>query len=692
MFRKFESRHLVFTATFVIAALTSSAAYDVSGYHDLNEVRRAVDTVAGSHPQMIRVTSIGQSAGNRPIIVVRIAGNGTVDPDQRPAVFVGANIAGHHNSGTEAALGLIDTLVSGEHTDLLSRMTFYVAPVLHPDAHEAMFAKVRARRQGNAQPIDYDRDGLVGEDDYEDLDGDGRITSLRIADPNGDWQPHPDDPRVMVRRDASRGWAGGWRVESEGNDSDGDGSYNEDPREGTVVDRNFAHAFSHSDPKAGPWPSYAPEAKAIMDWLLARRNIALAFVYGPANNLLESPRSLGGGGDLGTQKFKVPQQAAEFIGLDPEQEYTIDEVWEVAETLPFVQQNNITKEQLAQFLGAGPATKIEEADVKALDKLSGDYKKILEQAELDKERPAEQYARGGFTPWLYYQYGVPAYELDIWGVPKKKEEKKEGEAEKLTVDSLEAMSSDEFLAIDEEAIAAFLEEIKAPAQFTAQIVIDRVKSGQVTPKAMAGMIRQMGSGAAPAGSGEPGEDDPKTKRMREVVDWVVANAPEAWSDWTTITLADGRTAEVGGLDPFIATTPPMTMLRPSIDAHSKFVIDVAGRLPKVTIRSLEAESLGSGVYRVRAVASNEGEMASHSAMAKRAQAKLPVRMEIETGRGVELVAGKRAVTSERLEPKSDTLQGTWLVRTDGGSEVVVMLTSEHAGTERRTVNLDGRSR
>ena len=688
MIRRYFRRSLVISVV-LLTTLPVLAAWNISDYHDLGEVRAALDGLAKGHPGLISVETIGQSAGGRPILLARIAASGPTTPDERPAVFVGANIAGWYNSGTEAALDLIETLVSGDHGDLLSRTTFYVAPALNPDAHDGLFAVPRVRRHGNAQSIDYDRDGLVAEDDYEDLDRDGRITTLRIPDPNGQWQPHPDDPRVMVRRDSAKGWAGGWRLEKEGDDSDGDGSWNEDPGEGTVVDMNFAHVFPYPDPKAGPWASYAPESKAIMDWLLGHRNIALAFVYGPANNLLETPRSLGGGGDLGTQKFKIPEDTAQFMGLDPEEEYTIDQVWEVAQSLPFVQQNNVTKEQIAQFLGAGPATKLEDPDVKVLDRLASDYKKLLEEAGLDKERPAEQYGKGGFTPWLYYQYGVPAYELDVWGVPKKKEEKSEGETAKLTVDSLEEMSSEDFVALGEEPIDAFLKEIKAPAHFTAKMAIERVESGQVTPKMMAGMIRQMGGGAAAQGS-EPGEDDPATKRMREVIDWVSKNVPEGWSDWSAAGLADGTGGEAGGLDPFVTIAPPMALLQPALDVHSAFVIDVATELPQVALRSVEVEPLGSGVYRVRAVAVNDGGMATHSAMAKRAQAKLPVRLELATGRGVELVAGKRAVTSERLEPKSDALEGTWLVRGDG--EVVVTLSTQGAGGDSRNVKLNGRNR
>ena len=85
----------------------------------------------------------------------------------------------------------------------------------------------------------------------------------------------------------------------------------------------------------------------------------------------------------------------------------------MAQNLPFVRQNNITKEQLQQFLGAGAATKVEADDQAYFDKLAEAYKERLKKAGLSNDRPGEQYGKGGFTPWLYYQFGVMALELDV---------------------------------------------------------------------------------------------------------------------------------------------------------------------------------------------------------------------------------------------------------------------------------------
>jgi Zinc carboxypeptidase len=683
---------LALAATGLLAAAPATAV-DYGDYHTFAEVEQQLQAWAQAHPDLVRTTAFGESAGGRKLWVAEIAAAGPVPPGQRPAVFVGANIAGFHNAGTEAVLDLVSRLVAGAAGDLaglLSSTTFYVAPALDPDAQDALFAPVRVRRGGDDGRLDRDHDGLSAEDGYEDLDGDGRITRVRIPDPAGAWLPHPDEPRLMVKADPSRGWTGAYRVESEGSDSDGDGSYNEDPEGGVVPDRDFAHAFPYHDVEAGLWPSIAPETKAVMDFLLAHRNVALAVTYGPANNLLALPQGFGGGGDLGTQKFKVPKEAAEFIGLDPEVEYTLDEVWEAVKDLPFVRQNSITKEQVAQFLGVGPATKLEDDDQALLTHLAKDYKERLKKAGLDADWPAEQYRRGGFTPWLYYQYGALAMELDVWGVPKKKEEKaegKEGAEAPLTLDRLEKMSAEEFLALPEEKVAAFLKEIGAPPQFTAAALTERVRSGQVTPEQMATMARQMGGGAEAGGEGGGDKDPPQVARRREVLAWIDANAPEAVAPWKAVTLADGTHAEAGGVDPFIEVAPPYAILAPALAAHTDEVLDLAGKLARVEIASLTADDLGGGVFRVRAVAANRGELPTHTAMAKRARAHLPLRLELVPGAGAELVTGRRAITSERLEGAGSTLEGEWLVRADRGAQVAVKLHSDNAGSDEKSLTL-----
>ncbi|MCJ7755991.1 MAG: hypothetical protein MUP13_15625, partial [Thermoanaerobaculales bacterium] len=446
---------------------------------------------------------------------------------------------------------------------------------------------------------------------------------------------------------------------------------------------NFPHAFPYPKAEAGPWASYAPEAKAILDGFFARRNLALAVIYGPSNNLLAPPEGLGQAADLGSQKFKVPKFAAEMLGLDPEKEYTLDEVWEVAKENSFVRRQSITKEQLAQFLGAGPATRFEEDDLEVLKRLGKDYKERLKEAGLDEGRPAGQSAPGGMVPWLYYQYGVLALELDVWGIPKAEKKAGEGAVEPLTLDRLETMTSDEFLALDEAVVAAFLEEIGAPPQFTTERLIERIEGGQATPEQVAKMVRQMSAGKG--GGGAQAEDDKEIARARDVLAWLDEHDPEALSAWTPVTLKDGTAAEAGGHDPFAEIAPPMDVLEPALKVHTETVLDLAGQLARIEMTSLEVIDLGGGVKRIEAVATNKGRLPSHTKMAVRARSRQPVRLELVIGDGVELVTGQPVKTGEPLNGQTGTLKGEWLVRVQSGTTVTVRVVSENAGRDEKSL-------
>ena len=249
------------------------------------------------------------------------------------------------------------------------------------------------------------------------------------------------------------------------------------------------------------------------------------------------------------------------------------------------------------------------------------------------------------------------------------------------------MTSDQFVALGKEKIEAFLKENKVPPQFSADMVIGAMKGGQITPKAMIDRMKQMGggggggNGAAAAGGGKPGEAG---AREREVLAWVDANAPGAFTPWTPVTLPDGTRAEVGGLDPFAELNPPPAVLKPAIGAHTETVLDLAGRLARVEILSLNVTDLGGGVYRVKAVAGNRGFLASHTKQAARAHAHIPVRLVLELGKGVELVTGYPAVTAERLEGTSGTLAGEWLVKATPGTKIVVDLVTDNAGRDQKS--------
>ena len=407
----------------LFALLAATATVGLGQYATFAEAERKLGDLARLNSGVMTLETIGTSAGGRRILAVRLAAPGTgspgtLSPDLRPAVFVGANLVGYHNAGTQVALGLVERLLANKA--LLETRTFYVVPMLNPDAQDSYFAPIKWRNGLNGGKLDRDRDGMLGEDGPNDLNGDGRITQMRIADPNGAYLPDPADVRLMKRVDPLKGEKGLYAVHTEGGDDDRDGRYNEDPAGGFRPDMNFAHAWADDDPAAGPFPGSEPEARAVMDYLLARRNIAVAFLFGPANNLLATPRGVGASLEIGQIRVTPTAAMAGPLGLEAGRSYSIDEVFPLLENSALAQQvtGGVTRESIASLLGAGPATAPAAEDLRYYDSLSVDYKKALDKAGLDSKREGQQSSAGGLQNWLYYHYGAMVVELDVWGVPK----------------------------------------------------------------------------------------------------------------------------------------------------------------------------------------------------------------------------------------------------------------------------------
>lgn len=661
---------------------TGKADY-TKAYHDYSEVVAKLKSWAGN--AQAKLIEIGTSAGGKKLYALQIAAKGSQAPELRQAIFLGANIAGNHQAGTEAALHFIEQLLDSKNQTAAKQIanhTFYVAPILNPDAHDRFFAMPRIHSQGSSGSLDRDRDGFTGEDGYNDLNNDGMITYMRIPSPTGRYMIDENQPLIMRRADAKKGEMGTHSYILEGDDDDGDGKFNEDAPTGINPAINFAHGFQFNNPSAGPWASTAPEAKAIMDFLLKRPQIALAVVYGHANYFLSPPRGSGGSVDTGNLKLEIPKEIAEYLGFDPDQKYSLDEIWEVAKDLPEVAQNNLTKEDVAQFLGVGPATKPTGDDLELLSHFADKYKKRLEDAKLDKDRKGKQDEAGGFSSWLYFQYGALTVELDVWGVPKAPEPKSEKkEDEGLTVDKLEKMSSEDFLALGEEKITQFLKDNKVPDQYSASTVMNMVSSGQVDPKRIAGMMKQMGLGAG---------GEKKTGKKDDLLVFAEEHAPWAIAQWSPVTLKDGRKAEVGGVERFLAINPPYELLKPAMKAHSETIMELVDNLPKTDILSAEVKTLGSNIYRIKVTAANKGFIPTHTGLAKKAKNHLPLRLGFAPNSPITILHGPKWATSEGLSGHEAGLSGEWLVRANGkATSLEVVLLSDNAGTARKTISLTG---
>jgi hypothetical protein len=679
-------KHFLFCFLFIFlsfALIQPATAQEVSfdSYHNPNAVNSLLKSWNTKYPQLTKIIDIGKSAGKTDLMVLRIAAQGQVDPDSRTAVFVSANLEGTHLVGTEAALMIAQKLLTKydadeEITQLLKNRTVYVAPLLNPDAAKSYFSDIRFERQTNDKGVDDDADGLVDEDGPDDLNKDGQITQMRVKDPEGTWLPHPNQKRLMKTADPNKGETGVYKIYAEGLDNDGDGEYNEDPVGGIALNRNFPHDFEYGVKQSGLWPASAKESIALLDFLVKRTNIALVLNFSSENTILNLQQT--GRAQAAGDKFKVPERFANFLGLDPEQEFTMQELIDLLNSMNIGGGIEIDESIVAMILGLGPAMNIDQQDMPLIQAIQKEYKDALKEAKLEGlEKRANGVGKGSFVAYCYFQYGVPVFSTDLWKVP---EPKKEPAKDALTVDKLKAMSSEDFLALDDEVVAAFLKEQGAPDNVKPDMIKKMVESGKVDPAKMAEMVDKM----------------PKQAKTEEgehpegyILDWADSVLEGAgFVDWTPYEHPTLGNVEIGGFVPFLKTTPPSSLMKETLSFHTDFYIGLMGRLPEMKIKETKVKALGNSLYEVTFYLTNLGWFPTSTAQGRRSRTAWPIRVELKTSDGQTIFSGRKLVMIPFINGSGDTKKAEWTIQGKKGSKITITAKSPRLGSVTTTVVLE----
>lgn len=263
-------------------------------YHDYAEVTSYLRTAADRYPGKARLESIGKTWQGRDLWVLTVTDFAAGEPDGKPALWVDAGIDADEVVATEAALGLIHRLLTSDEpriAELLRTRTFYIAPVVIPDASQLQHTTAIRPRDTTLRPWDDDNDGAADEDAPDDLDGDDQALQMRVVDPAGEWVASEEDARLLRRRRA--GDAGPfYTLYPEGLDDDDDGEFGEDPPGGVDPNRNYPGNWSAGQGGAGPYAASELELRAMLDFAIAHPNIAATQHYHSSGGVILRPPSV----------------------------------------------------------------------------------------------------------------------------------------------------------------------------------------------------------------------------------------------------------------------------------------------------------------------------------------------------------------------------------------------------------------
>lgn len=252
---------------------------------------------AAARPQLAHQLSIGKSHEGRDIWVLVLTNTTTGAHQDKPALWVDGNIHAAELTASTACLYYLHQLLAGHGHDerithLLDTRTVYICPRLNPDGAELALADRPRHIRSSTRPYPYDEpqvDGLT----VQDVDGDGRVLTMRIADPHGGWKLHPAEPRLMVAREPGEFGGRYYRLVPEGLLQNYDGfevQVNRDP-EGLDLNRNFPSLWrqEHEQLGAGPYPASEPEVRAMVDFIVRHRNIGAVISYHTHSGVILRP-------------------------------------------------------------------------------------------------------------------------------------------------------------------------------------------------------------------------------------------------------------------------------------------------------------------------------------------------------------------------------------------------------------------
>jgi len=265
------------------------------------ELTQLLFAYAEARPNLVSVRSIGKSHEGRDIWVVVLTHLATGIDIDKPALWVDGNIHAAELTASTACLYYLHQLLSlhggstpeaAQVNRLLDSRALYLVPRLNPDGAElALQARPRHIRS-STRPYPYVEepvDGLT----VEDVDGDGRILTMRVPDPHGGYKKHADDPRLMVPREPGEFGGEYYRLIPEGFIRNHDGltvKVNPD-REGLDLNRNFPAEWRQEFQQlgAGPFPTSEPEVRAMVEFISQHPNIGAALSFHTHSGVILRP-------------------------------------------------------------------------------------------------------------------------------------------------------------------------------------------------------------------------------------------------------------------------------------------------------------------------------------------------------------------------------------------------------------------
>ncbi|MFH1699617.1 MAG: M14 family zinc carboxypeptidase [Candidatus Zixiibacteriota bacterium] len=663
---KFTSVIAVFYLLLFGSILQAAAEYK---YRNPEAVNTDLQKIAGDNKDVAKLHKLAVTPGGRDFNLLELS----TDKSKKPAILVVANMEANYPIATEAAVKLSELLV-GDWKEELNSHNWYIVAIGNPDGYANFFDKPLYSNFQNEKPFNDDKDDATDEDGPDDLNNDGYITQMRQKHPEGRWLPAANNPLFMKKAKGEKGEIGMYRLFPEGLDNDKDGEINEDGPGGINPGHNFPHKFQHYTKTDGMFAASESESRAILNFAFAHPEIAMVIVLGRSNTLQAVPPSSNQGESAGG-KHKLPEWMARRAGVDPEQKYDIAEIVEMAKA--FWGNDDVTEEDVVQFLGLGAVVNPNKSDIAYWEEITKKYEEFLKEAELDaKSLDKPKFSNGSVEEWAYYQYGVPTFCMDFWSLPKPEKKKDEADSGAVTPEDIEKMSNEEFIELGEEKISEILENAGAPEQYSAERVIKGLEGGRMDTKRMAKMLERMK------------KDDDEDVGGSETEEALYAQNPNAFISWTEYDHPTLGKVEIGGMIPYSTVLPPADKVDDLITRQLPFLRKLVSMTPSIKIKQIDIEELSTEIWKIEAWVVNNGYLPYPTYQGKRCGRPAPAVVTIDD-KNIELLQGKVRTGLDILPGSGGYEKVRWVIKGPGGKDITLKVSAPSLGEDSRSITLKG---
>lgn len=622
------SRYTIFRSAAALAVLAGSTAFaQPDGYMSNDQLQSRLQQMATN--EHASLDTIGESLGGSPLHLLTLSAGDT----PRPALLVVAGIDAQYLVSTEIATRIAEELLE-HHPSLLEEMTVYVIPRVNPDGAARNMGNILGGHTGNARLVDEDRDRMLDEDHADDLNGDGIITMMRRLEPPLDQRPShlpdPDEPRLNIEPDASEGQRAVFTLYPEGLDNDGDGLINEDGFGAVDINMNFMHRWPEHDPHAGRYALSEPEAHALARFVLERDDIVAAVTIGRHDNMINQPDA----------------KKKDITGRSP--------------------------------------LEIDAGDAELYKQAGKWFKEASSFASAEKHDSA-----GSFHAWMYAQRGVASFAVNGWALP---EESEDGQSDDVTAKS-DQPSQEPGLTpspVGDISMETLDELREAYTQMTGETP-DESMLDQITPAMVEQFAAQMGievrrvKQAEESPADEPKKENKKSRKgLSEDAKWLSYfddAGIDGFVDWEPLDHPTLGKVEIGGFVPGAKINPPADLLDELAEKHAGFVTRIMEAQSQINVLGPEVVELGGGIYEVRVVIENDGELSTTTSFSRTTRSVKPVIVRLSAPVD-QIISGQRVDRVWGIDGDGGRSIHTWVFRSENINNETVTIDDPRTGVRK----------